>query len=65
LIAGLDSKAQIFNVNDMSKLETRIRPNLEKGSWVPGSSHKCYFTFEDGYVQMFDTRNFKTPYAEF
>lgn len=22
LIAGLDSKAQIFNVNDMSKLET-------------------------------------------
>lgn len=51
LTAGLNSKALVLNVNNISdKVETKLRPNLEKGGWVPSSEHNCYFTFEDGYV---------------
>jgi periodic tryptophan protein 1 len=65
LSAGFDSVAYIYSSKDNSKIQTKIRKNLEKAKWHSGKDNYVNFTFEDGFIQVFDTRNFSKPVLEF
>lgn len=65
LTAGFDGVANILSTKDNSKVTTKIRKNLEKAKWHTGKEHMVNFTFEDGFIQVFDTRNFAKPVFEF
>ena len=55
LTAGFDSVANLITPGDeKSKVSTKLRKNLERAKWHIGEENLINFTFEDGFVQIFD-----------
>jgi periodic tryptophan protein 1 len=67
LSAGFDGKAVVCNSNNPNE-KTYLNFNnteIESGCWNPKDQYSCFFTFEDGSVKGFDTRNPDKPVFNF